>query len=138
MNSPPSPSPAPPISWILWGAFIVSHLLFVAIGQLGTDPEAAVPAEELTPILITMSGLAVGVVTFSAGLAPRLFARSPYLTFLLLRLALAESVTIFGLVLAFMGADWRVPVTFAAFGLLLHALAAPTQADRRRHEQAAR
>lgn len=131
-----TPSRENPVSWILWGAFSISHLLFVVLGQFAPTPEAAVAAEELQPILIGLSGAAVGMVMFSLGLAPRLFAKAPYFTFSILRFAFAESVTIFGFVLAFMGADWRVPVTFAAFGLLLHFLAAPTEADRRRHDEA--
>jgi hypothetical protein len=135
MNDRPTATLVP---WILWGAFVFSHLVFVVIGQVARDPGAALSPEELQPILITMSGVAIGVVAFSLGMAPRIFAKAPYFTFLILRFAFAESVTIFGLVLAFMGADWRVPVTFAAFGLLLHALAAPTEADRRRHESGPR
>jgi hypothetical protein len=127
-------SPTTPIAWILWGAFVLSHLTFVAVGQLSA-PESALPPDELQPLVITLSGVAVGIVVFSLTMAPRVFSRSPYLTFSLLRYAFAESVTMFGLVLALMGADWRIPVTFAAFGLLLHALAAPTAADERRHER---
>lgn len=124
--------PQNPMPWLLWGAFVFSHVLLTVLGQFA-PPDAAVPPEELQTMLIALGGAGVGVVVFALGMAPRMFAKAPYLTFLILRFAFAETVTIFGLVLAFMGADWRVPVTFTAFGLMLHVLAAPTDADRRRH-----
>jgi F0F1-type ATP synthase membrane subunit c/vacuolar-type H+-ATPase subunit K len=120
---------------LLWGSFVFTHVMFVVMGVLLPDPAAAIPAEELQLMIIVMSGIGVSVGVVALGLVPRVFARADYFTFLILRFALAESITIFGLVLAFQGADWRVPTIFAAFGLLLHLLAAPTDADKRRHAQ---
>ena len=95
----------------------------------------AVPADVPLPVLrvaLVMVGLSVtGVIL----MAPRLFAATlPFMTFNILRCALAESVAIFGLVLAMLGENPSVFSLFFVWSVGLFLLLAPTNSARLRFE----
>ena len=117
------------ISRILWFALFGSTLLYILVLEL-TTIDAAADWRSLAPMF------AFGAVgSASASLfAPRFVrrsrssgAQSPYLVALILSLALAESVSILGLVLGFMGAPPTVVLPFFVVTWVLMILRFPTQ-----------
>ena len=117
---------------ILWAAFLVSHLLFVGIGTFihGTAEPAG---EELELFTYILTG--VGVVTaLASGLAVPLFlAKTNFFTAVIIRFAFAESTTIYGLVLAMMGADLQWLYILAGLGVVAHVTAFPSERERDAH-----
>ena len=113
---------------ILWGALFASTLIYLLVLELvtldaGTDWQA----------LLYPLGFAAAATAIGSLFAPRLLkGQSPnkkegsYLTALILALALAESVAIFGLVLGFLGAPVTVVVPFFALCWLLMLVQFPT------------
>jgi F0F1-type ATP synthase membrane subunit c/vacuolar-type H+-ATPase subunit K len=124
---------AGPIPWILWGSLGAAQLLFAILGQ--TLPVAQAPIEPDLEIVLAaaFAGIALGTVGVAVAWAPRGLASQPYPTFVLVRMALAESIGILGLVLALLGASALPALGLAALGLVTHVLVAPTEADRNRH-----
>jgi len=122
---------------IIWAALFGSTLLYVAILELAT-----VQSEGNWRILFYPLGLAAVSTAGASLLVPRIMLRRRvngqsagqeernYLTELIVTLALAESVAIFGLVLGFLGAPARVAVPFFAVTWVLMLLRFPS-AERR-------
>lgn len=118
------------VPWVLFGAFAVSHLLFLGLG-LFMRPAEPGPDLGIVPLVLTAVGL---VPPFLAAFGPGLLGRgAPFLTHLILRFALAESAAVMGLVLALLGADLRLTGVLAGLALLAHLVAAPTERAREAH-----
>ena len=131
--SQPSPNPPARFLLILWGAFILSHGLFLLVGYMlygqdGGDPESA----ELMAMVMTGVGLTTALA--SAVAVPIVVPTANLFTVTILRFALAESVTIYGLVLALMGAQLHWVYILTALGLTAHLAAFPSKRERERYE----
>jgi F0F1-type ATP synthase membrane subunit c/vacuolar-type H+-ATPase subunit K len=124
---------------IIWASLFGSTLLYVAILELAT-----VQSEGSWPVLLYPLVLAAVSTAGASLLVPRIMLRRRvngqsagqeepnYLTELIVTLALAESVAIFGLVLGFLGAPARVVVPFFAVTWVLMLLRFPTHEKRAR------
>jgi F0F1-type ATP synthase membrane subunit c/vacuolar-type H+-ATPase subunit K len=126
--------PATSVPWILWGAFLVSHGIFLLVGHLahGTDGGVDNQLGLMAPVL-TGFGL---VTALASALAVPLFARTqPFFVAMVFRFALAESATIFGLVLAMLGADFMWIYILTGLGATAHVAAMPTTREQEAHEQ---
>ena len=114
------------VLWIMFLAFSVTHLIFAGIGYtLNLDAEPMPDGETMAIAFAVVSVMEIGFIfTF----IPAKFSRD-YQTLCILRFALAESISIYGLVLAMMGLDitWCIP--FWAVGLATHLTTAPTDRD---------
>ena len=116
---------------ILWAAFLFSHAIFVFVGWFTRSQGDIPPAgDELEIVTLILTG--VGVVTaLASALAVPMFMqkKADFFTTLIMRFALAESTTIFGLVLSFMGVDLIWLYALAAVGATAHVAAYPTDRD---------
>lgn len=110
--------------WILWGALLLSHLVMAGIAAFlrATVGEENQPAP--IEIQITMSAAALSCLVV-VGLAPRLFARLDPTAFQLVRWSLAETLTIFAVVLGSLGARWELLGALVGIGLVAHVLLRP-------------
>ncbi|MDH3654114.1 MAG: hypothetical protein OEN21_07595 [Myxococcales bacterium] len=119
---------------ILWAALFASTLIYLVIlevVQLQTGGSWQLLVYPLAFIAVTTAGASL--------MAPRLMLRrrasdasagsddGGYLTTLIVALALAESVAIFGLVLGFLGAPATVVVPFFAVAWILMMVRFPTK-----------
>ena len=119
---------------ILWGALFASTLLYLLVLEL-VDLDAGADWQSLVYPL-GFAGAATSVASLVVPRRLRLQGdnrsarsqESSYLTGLILGLALAESVAIFGLVLGFLGAPATVVVPFFVVCWLLMFLQLPTRA----------
>ncbi|PRP99961.1 hypothetical protein ENSA7_61780 [Enhygromyxa salina] len=119
---------------ILWAAMLVSHILFLVVGHVARPPDGA-GAGDVQMISITLTGVGVVVALLSA-LGVPLFARTQaFLTAMILRFALAEAVSIFGLTLAMLGADMQWTYALTALGVMAHIAAFPSEREREAHER---
>ena len=120
-----------PTTQILFLAFASSHLAFAGLGVfMGQQAE---PANDLTlayilgAVALSMTGMAL------FGAAQILGRGTDYFVYTILRFALAESVSIFGLVLALLGVPVIVVAPFWAVGLATHLAVYPSARDRELH-----
>lgn len=137
MSHDPSNSPAAAsVQMILFGAFAVSHLMMAGVGVFMSMSGEIQPQPEQVAVLLPALGVAAvgSLVAAFLGL-PVLLASQMYQTYLLVRFAAAEAVTIFGLVLAMTGAPLEYCAAFWGVGLAAHLVLAPTQRDRELHAE---
>lgn len=117
---------------IIWGALVASTLIYIAVLELGV----VVVEPQWEPLLLPLSLAAFGTAAASL-LVPRLAMRrrqasSPgdatgaYLATLIIALALAESVAIFGLVLGLLGAPPKFVMPFFVVAWILMFIRFPT------------
>lgn len=119
--------------WILWGALCMSQLLYVMVGYVirtsATEPIPDSYQDLLTPLLLA-AGVVAGGALFGVDrfLKPVPKAQMPQAYFVpfLLKMALSESVGIFGFLLFYLGAPWELFLGFVGVALLLMASFAPT------------
>lgn len=119
---------------ILWTALFASTLIYLLVLEL-VEVQSGTSWETLVYPLAFVAAMTGGASLLlprillnqskSDGSADRLESR--YLTTLILSLALAESVAIFGLVLGFLGAPATVVVPFFAAAWVLMVRQFPTQ-----------
>jgi hypothetical protein len=132
MSSPPSKQ-APPIHWILWGAFTFAVFLYGGVGfYLRSQAE---PPEGVDPAVLALLGVGLGagmtaslIITLGTPLAaPRI---GNWQTWLIMRLALAEIPAIMGFAAFFMGGTsvGFLALLIWSFGLMM--LCMPTSRDR--------
>jgi len=145
----PDPQKQPPIHWILFFAHLVACALFGVVGFVIRAQNGA-PGEPGTGPLASLSGSApldlLAVLTFSAVvvtvarpfLSALLAGRVPKLQWVILRLALGESVALFGIPGFMLGATPAWFVLMVAWGIGLVALAAPSEAAFRDYDEKAR
>lgn len=123
---------------ILWAALLGSTLIYVAVLELAA--EIGEPRWEFLLLPLSVAGLAAAGASL---LGPRIMLRrrrsgrgseeaaddasGGYLVALIIALALAESVAIFGLVLGLQGAPPRIVMPFFAVAWVLMLIRFPTQ-----------
>ncbi|PRQ04729.1 hypothetical protein ENSA5_04940 [Enhygromyxa salina] len=122
------------VPWILWGAFLVSHGLFLLTGHIVHGQDSG-QAGDIEMMSLVLTGAGAMTAVGSAVLAPGLTRRQPYFVSMIMRFALAESAALFGLVLAMLGAEFHWVYTLAGLGAVAHLAAAPTQREREAHEK---
>ena len=112
---------------MLWAALFVSTLVYIVVLEL-TTVESGADWQGLVPIFV-FAGVGAGGGSL---LAPRFVRRSAgaYLVALILALALAEGVCIFGLVLGFLGAPPTVVMPFFFVTWVLMIIRFPTKEKR--------
>jgi hypothetical protein len=117
----------------------MSLLLYAFLG-LYLRGSARVPPTGYTPLMLyAMLMAAAPLAGASLGLGSLLARRGVrYPTALLLRLALAEAVGLFGFVLYFLGGPLEALIGFLGAGLLLDVIAMPTAAAISAYEGRAR
>lgn len=117
---------------IIWAALFVSALIYIVVLELVTV-EASVASEAPSYLF----AFAAAMSAAGSLVAPRVLSNrqrtnageknAAYVTALILSLALAESVAIFGLVVGFLGAPASVVVPFFAAAWILMLIQFPTQ-----------
>jgi len=135
VNEPDTTARQVPAARILWAALLASIVVYALVAN-NFRPEAPAEAADLGVITAVIAATAAGTLVASA-IVPRLLARqgAPYITFCILRWALAESVAVFGLVLTFMGALPRVGHAFFAVSALAILLQPPGGRDLERFRE---
>jgi F0F1-type ATP synthase membrane subunit c/vacuolar-type H+-ATPase subunit K len=131
------PQQGPQVLMILWVAMLVSHGLFLVVGHMlhGLDGMDTSDMPDLELLSITLTGVGVVTALASALVVPSITRRQMFVTAMLLRAALAESVTIFGLVLAMLGGDMLWTYVLTGLGVLAHVAAYPTAREQEAHER---
>ncbi len=119
---------------ILWAALFASTLIYVLaleVGEVQTGGSWQMLVYPLAFIAVTTGGASLVaprmMFTRSSNEASPSPANGGYLTTLIVALALAESVAIFGLVLGFLGAPSMVVVPFFAVAWILMVIRFPTK-----------
>ena len=120
--------------WFFYGLMISAILLYVLVGFLSRS--SVVAASELSLRFMARAFMVVaGIETIIVlVLLPRFAGKMPYLTYGIVRWAMAESVAVEGLVLFYVGAGQGLFLVFLGWSLALMLLCAPTEADREKHE----
>jgi F0F1-type ATP synthase membrane subunit c/vacuolar-type H+-ATPase subunit K len=114
----------------LFAAFLTTWFLFLLVIRLGKPPETPVSPLIVTALaLAALTDLAIGFTMRKRLLDPALetlardrensTALGQWRQGNLIGFCFAESITLFGLVLKFLGAGWNVAGVFFAAGLLL-------------------
>ena len=115
---------------ILWFAFLISHATFVFVGWFIRSQGDIPPAgDELELFTLILTGIGVVNAVASAVAVPMFMTKADFFTTLILRFAFAESTTIFGVVLTFMGADLMWLYILAAVGATAHIAAYPSERE---------
>ncbi len=137
MSDDPTNSPAAAqVQMIMFGAFAMSHLIMAGVGVfLRTSGDIAPQPEQVEVMLPVLGVVALASLLGSFLGVPALMAEAQYQVYMLLRFALVEAVTIFGLVLCMVGAPLEYCAAFWGVGLAAHLVLAPTQRDRELHAQ---
>lgn len=119
----------------MWGAFLVSHGVFLFVGEFIRPPAAQNP-ESAELMAMVLTGIGLMTALGSAVAVPLIAPKANYFTAMTLRFAIAESVSIYGLFLAVLGAPPIWTYLLGALGVLAHLLAYPSEREQRRYEQA--
>jgi hypothetical protein len=132
-QAPQAPEQMKKTMWILWGALIFSMVLYGALGTF-LHSQNALPQDEsqystlLIPIIILALLETAFITTFwDKILTPPHGEVLAFFTPFLLRMALSESIGLFGLMLCFIGAPLWVLFAFLAWGILLQVSLAPSE-----------
>lgn len=118
----------------MWAAMLVSHGVFLVVGQIVPGQDAG-DVGDLQTLSIALTGAGVMTALASALAVPLIARTQMFISAMLLRFALAESATIFGLVLAMLGAEMKWVYALTGLGVLAHIAAFPTAREREVHEQ---
>jgi len=120
--------------WILWAAIFVSIFIYAFVGamlkQTLEKPPSADILPLIIPVLIAISAGETAMVLFVLG--KLLAKKSNYLSYCVVRWALAESIAIFGLVILILGAEMKTSLLFFAWSAVLLFLTMPGQNDERK------
>lgn len=114
------PAPPPSVLWMIWGAMLSSVAIYGAVILLAFPNAGGGSWQTLAPVLALVSLSTTGMAFF---VVPR--ARAPTHVQYLIRWALCESVAIFGVVIAALGAPLPVAGLFLAWGAGAIALQSP-------------
>ena len=118
------------IERIIWVALLASICMYVYIAFLVGQRNAGLPFEQSLHHQMVVPLYAIGAVTFGMAFFIRSLFRGPGKPRRLYNIvgwALFESVTIYGLVLALLLADWRLIVAPALLTILGFALTFPSE-----------
>jgi F0F1-type ATP synthase membrane subunit c/vacuolar-type H+-ATPase subunit K len=119
------------VAFILWLSMLLSQLAVFGVGQfLPPAPDGSQSPEDLELMAMLLTALGAGTALVSALAVPILFRGQNFQTIMILRYALAESATIFGLVLAMLGAEMLWVYILTGLGLVAHISAFPTERER--------
>ena len=123
--------PGAQVMFIIWLAMLISQLAMFGVGQfLASTATSSTSPDDLEVMAIAFTGVGVVTALASALGVPILFRGQNYQTIMILRFAFAESATIFGLLLAMLGAEMSWVYILTGLGLVAHLTAFPTQRDR--------
>jgi hypothetical protein len=128
-----SKDPGAQVMFILWSAMLISQVLLFAVGQIVPPSSDQMQPSDLEIMSFVFVGLGVSTALASALAVPMMFrgqAPQAYQTMMIMRFALAETPTIFGLVLAMMGSEMPWVYMLTGLGIVAHLTAFPTQRDR--------
>lgn len=129
--APESKDPGAQVVFILWLAMLLSQLAIFGVGQIvPPTPDRSQSPDDLEVVAMALTGFGAVTALASALAVPLLFRGQNYQTIMILRFALAESATIFGLVLARLDADMLWVYILTGLGLVAHITAFPTDRDR--------
>lgn len=132
----PSKDPGAQVLFILWFAMLTSHALLFVVGQIvPPDPGNTTSPDDLEVMAMVLTGFGLVTALASALAVPILFRGQPFQTVMILRFALAESATIFGLVLAILGAEMQWVYVLTGLGVVAHINAFPTEREREAHSK---
>jgi F0F1-type ATP synthase membrane subunit c/vacuolar-type H+-ATPase subunit K len=90
---------------------------------------------DLELLSIVLTGVGVVIAIASAVIVPTITRNQMFFTTIVLRSALAESVTILGFVLAMQGADMQWTYILTGLGVLAQIAAFPSEREREAHER---
>lgn len=137
MTEPDASARQVPTARILWAALLASIVVYALVAA-NVRPDA--PPEADLDVLTAIFAAAAASTLVASALVSRALVRqgAPYVTYCVLRWALAESVAVFGLVLTFMGASPRVGHAFFAVSALAILLQPPGGRDLERFRELAR
>jgi F0F1-type ATP synthase membrane subunit c/vacuolar-type H+-ATPase subunit K len=121
------------VVFILWLSMLIAQLGVFAVGQFFPPADSSQSPDDLEVMAMAFTGLGLATTLASARAVPILFRSQNYQTMMLLRFALAESATIFGFILAMLGADMQWVYILTGLGLVAHIIAFPTNRDREAH-----
>jgi hypothetical protein len=129
-----SKDPGAQVLFILWVSMLLSQVALFGVGQIVPPaPDSAQSPDDLEVMAMVFTGLGAVTALASALAVPILFRGQPFQTVMILRFALAESATLFGLVLAMLGAEMLWVYILTGLGLVAHVTAFPTEAERQAH-----
>ncbi len=115
---------------------LFSQVMLFGVGQIVPRPPETMPPDDLELTALVFTGLGVATALASALAVPMMFrgkGAQAYQTMMILRFALAETPTIFGLVLAMLGAEMQWVYILTGLGIVAHVTAFPTKAEREAH-----
>ncbi len=113
---------------IIWGTFITATFiyLFMAFFVVHDAASPSVSAQTMTPIFLFLSVVLTAVIF----MIKQLRLLKTYQAYVLVRVALAEAIVIYGLVARFLGMPKTLFLLFWAWGLvLLLFVVRPSEAD---------
>lgn len=124
-----SKDPAAQVLFILWSALLVSQLMLFGVGQIvPPPPDSTQSPEDLQTLAIVFTVLGIATALASALVVPMLLGgKQTHQTVMILRWGLAETPTIFGLLLAMMGAEMYWTYMLTGLGLVAHFTAFPSK-----------
>lgn len=115
----------PPTVWIIYGALIMSQIVYVLVGGFVLSPPEEPSTELIFPVVIGLASLTISVLSFLIGN----FIKGDYFTKCIIRWSLSESIAIFGLVLVQMTGNKTYLVGFIIWSLALMGVHAPSQKE---------
>jgi hypothetical protein len=103
---------------ILWAAMLVSQFVIGFVAFQVKTQRTTPPSDELSTITTALGGVAIAATVMVFLVFPKLFAKTIFVL-ILVRLAFAEMVGIFGIALASLGASTNVIGGFIAASVFL-------------------
>jgi len=117
------------VVWILWGAFVTTHLVFALVGVLIRDPSLVEPPQTVAPLAAIFVAVAVAGLGGAYVIGPYMIApRTGFVEQLIVRFAMVEVIGVLGLMLSVLGAPLLWSLAFAAAGVVAVLPLAPTEA----------
>jgi hypothetical protein len=110
--------------WMLWGFFALSIIVYAGIGLLAAGGSTGAPAVSVIASVFAVAAAVETAVLF--GLRGAMARRLELAAYAIILWALAESVGVLGLVLAFLGARAGICGAFLAWSLVLLLALRPT------------
>ncbi len=121
-------------AWLIYGAILSALVIYGALGfflprLISSGSNTLLPI--LTPVFLAVAMMETILLL---AWAPRLAGKMSYMSYCIIRWAMAEAIGICGLVLSFFGVGQGLFLAFLGWALVLMLLCAPTEADREKFE----
>jgi len=131
------PEKAARVRWTIWGALLFSVFLYGGVGFFAAGVGTAEPDPNFLNVLfIALCFVSVFTSTAVLFLLGRFMSNTcDFITYCIVRWAMSESIAIFGLVLALMGAQAR-PLIFYVWSAMLMILTAPSTNNEKKFQMA--